>query len=156
MYANVATLFTMSLPLADGDRLELGSGVFSFFILLGLLCLAAGVYFYNRRQSWLAHSVPTQGVVVDVARKYLRDDKSGLHPLHFARVKFDVNGKAFTTDAEEGSEEPVQVGQTIEVRYNPANPVEAAFGTGHVPGLNPKLFFVLGSVFALLGVVLLA
>lgn len=156
MYATIVPLFALSLPLADGDRINLGAGFFGFFLLAGLACLAIGAYFYTRRQQWLAHSIQTQGIIVDVARKYLRDDKSGQHPLHFPRVKFDVNGKAFTTDADEGTEEPLRVGQTVEVRYNPANPVEAAFGAGHVPGLNPNVFFALGGVLALLGAVLLA
>jgi hypothetical protein len=146
----------MALPLSADQRIHLDSGFFGLFLLAGLVCLAIGVYFYTRRQQWLAHSVQTQGVVIDVARKYLRDDKSGQHPLHFPRVRFSVNGQAFTAEAEEGSEKPVHVGQPLGVRYNPANPGEAALDTAQVPGLSPKLFFVLGSVFALLGVVLLA
>jgi hypothetical protein len=38
-----------------------------------------------------------------------------------------------------------QVGQKIQVRYNPENPYESALGESSIPGIKPSVFFALGT-----------
>jgi hypothetical protein len=126
------------------------------FVLLAAASLVAGFYFANKRQYWLTHSVVTKGIIVDVYKKYGRGDQSRLHPFSFPKVKYDANGKQFVAAADEALEQDVQIGQVIEVRYNPANPAEASLGVTSAPGINPKLFYLAGGLFVLMSLIFLA
>ena len=145
----------MSMPRTEG-LMETGPLFLATTAIIAMGCLFAGMYFSNRRKYWLAHSNLTQGVIVDVYKKYMRDDKSGNHPLYFPIVWFNINGKAYERTIENATEKPVAVGETVEVRYNPVNPEEVALGSSEAPGLNPKVFYILGGVFVVLSTLMLA
>ncbi|MFN8355562.1 MAG: DUF3592 domain-containing protein [Spirosomataceae bacterium] len=148
-------VFGMSMPRTEGF-MQTGPLFFAVSALVAASCIVAGVYFSNRRRAWLQHSVLTQGIVVDVYKKYLRDDKAGTHPLYFPIVWFNINGKAYEHTLESATDAPVKVGETVEVRYNPNSPEEVAVGSTEAPGMNPKVFYILGAVFLLLSSLLLA
>lgn len=149
---NSVVNFAMSMPMSGQapDPAFIG-----LFVLLAASSLVAGVYFANKRQSWFSHSIVTKGVIVDVHKKYERGDQSRLRPFCFPKVKFNANGHQFMAFAEEGVQKNIEVGETIEVRYNPQNPQEASLGAANAPGLNPKLFYVAGGLFVLMSLIFL-
>lgn len=150
---NSVTVFAMSMPMSGQSP---DPAFIALFIVLAAISLVAGVYFSNKRQYWLSHSVVTKGIIVDVYKKYGRGDQSRLHPFSFPKVKYDAGGRQFVASAEEALEQDVQVGQTIEVRYNPSNPAEASLGQQSAPGMNPTLFYIAGGLFVLMSMVFLA
>ncbi len=146
-------LYGMSMP--GGGTLEVSPSVAFICLGVAVACLAAGFYWTNRRRQWLEHSALTQGQVVDVLKKHARDDQRGLNPFYFPKVTFSVNGMRFEKQAEEGTEKAFNVGQTVQVRYNPANPGEAVFGPQSVPVQNPNVFFIVSCLSLLLGAAIL-
>lgn len=149
----LAILYGMSMP--GGGTLEVSPSVAFLCLGVAAACLAAGFYWSNRRREWIQHSALTQGRVVEVLRKHARDDQRGLNPFYFPKVTFNVNGKLFVKQAEEGTEQAFSVGQTVSVRYNPTNPAEAVFGPQGVPVQNPNVFFIASCLSLLLGAAIL-
>ncbi|MDR6195450.1 DUF3592 domain-containing protein [Siphonobacter sp. SORGH_AS_0500] len=144
-------ILTMSLPRTPGMT-QPGAEFMLPFIGIAILCLGVGFYFANRRQQWLQQSATAEGVVVEVFKKYNRDDKMGNYPLHFPQVKFNVGNHQFLALGEEGFNNPLQVGSRIPVRYNVGNPEDATLGTEHVPGVQPKVFYIVSGLFFAIGV----
>ena len=129
----------------------------SVVILVGIAaiaCLVYGTYIAKLRNSWVQASGLTQGTIVDVYRKYLRHDKSGNKPLYFPTVVFNVDGQRFQTIADSGTEQSFYEGDKIDVRYNPSNPSQAKIGASQAPGVNPQVFYILGTALSLLAVVM--
>ncbi len=141
----------MSLPRPAGMT-QPGAEFMLPFLIIAFACVGVGFYFANRRQQWLQHSAVAEGTIVDVLKKYNRDDKMGNYPLLFPQVKFSVGNHQFVAQGEEALSQPIQVGETVPVRYNIENPEDATLGTDHVPGTNPKVFYILGGVFVLISV----
>ncbi len=146
-----STILTMSLPRTPGMS-QPGAEFMLPFIGIALLCLMVGFYFANRRQQWLQQSAMVEGIIVDVFKKYNRDDKMGNYPLHFPQVKFNVGNHQFLALGEEGTNSPLQVGSKIPVRYNVGNPEEATLGTEDAPGIQPKVFYIGAALFFMIGV----
>ncbi|MBO9640297.1 DUF3592 domain-containing protein [Siphonobacter aquaeclarae] len=147
----IQSILSMSLP-RTADVIQPGSEFMFPFVGIALACLAIGFYYSNRRTQWLQHSAVADGVVVDVFKKYNRDDKMGNYPLHFPRVQFSVGNHHFEAQGEAAVDAPVQIGEHMKVRYNVENPEEATLGVNKIPGTNPKVFFILGAVFTVVGV----
>jgi len=81
---------------------------------------------------------------VEVGKRYNRGDRSGQNPIFFPVVSFCVNERQFKIEADKGMSMLSQVGQKMQVRYNPKNPYESALGESSAPGIKPSLFFALG------------
>lgn len=146
-------LYGMSMP--GGGTLEVSPSVAFLCLGVAVACLAAGLYWTNRRREWLQHSAVAQGTVVNVFKKHARDDQRGLNPFYFPKVMFNVNGKRFEKQAEAGTEQAFKVGEVVPVRYNPENPGEAVFGPESVPVQNPNVFFIASCLSLLLGAAIL-
>ena len=60
-------------------------------------------------------------------------------------MSFIVNERQFKIEADKGMSILSQVGQKMQVRYNPENPYESALGESNIPGIKPFVFFALGT-----------
>lgn len=129
---------------------------FIVFLLTAIVLLAAGWYRSRWRERWLNESALTEGIVVEVRKQYDRADASGEQPWYFPTVLFLVNGRSFRKQAQSGTEERLEAGEWVYVRYNPAHPEEAAFGPTATPGVSPSVLYFLGAVCVFLSATFLA
>ncbi len=134
---------------------EASTTLIMVFFMVALAMLAMGVYFSNRRKAWLQHSATVEGMVVYVNKRYDRQDTAGRHPIYFPVVTFQVNGRQFKIEALKGWEKATNVGESLEVRYNPENPDESSLGGFNIPGVKPQVFFVLGALLAIVSTLLI-
>ncbi|MEN9386813.1 MAG: hypothetical protein RLZZ185_1554 [Bacteroidota bacterium] len=114
------------------------------FSFIAFALIGVGVVLYKKRQSWIAHSKMTYGKIVEISKRYARDDHSGRFPIYFPIVSYYVNGSEFRREADKGLARNCEVGQEIPVRYLMDNPYEASLNETSIPVLNPTVFFVLG------------
>jgi hypothetical protein len=114
------------------------------FTIVATALIILGIYLTQKRREWYRHSLMTQGEIVEVSRRYDRNDRRGLHPMFFPVVSFSVNGRQFKIEADKGMPTLSEVGQKIPVRYNPENPYDSALGDTNVPGLKPSVFYFMG------------
>jgi hypothetical protein len=114
------------------------------FSFIAFALIGVGIVLYKKRQSWIAHSKMTYGKIVEISKRYARDDHSGRFPIYFPIVSYYVNGSEFRREADKGLARNCEVGQEIPVRYLMDNPYEASLNETSIPVLNPTVFFVLG------------
>jgi len=114
------------------------------FSFIAFALIGVGIVLYKKRQSWIAHSKMTYGKIVEISKRYARDDHSGRFPIYFPIVSYHVNGSEFRREADKGLARNCEVGQEIPVRYLMDNPYEASLNETSIPVLNPTVFFVLG------------
>ncbi len=114
------------------------------FSLIALTLIAVGIVLYKKRQTWIAHSKMTYGKIVEISKRYARDDHSGRFPIYFPIVAYQVNGNEFRREADKGLAQDCELGQEVPVRYLAENPYEASLNESSIPVLNPTVFFVLG------------
>ncbi len=114
------------------------------FSFIAFALIGVGIVLYKKRQSWIAHSKMTYGRIVEISKRYARDDHSGRFPIYFPIVSYYVNGSEFRREADKGLARNCEVGQEIPVRYLMDNPYEASLNETSIPVLNPTVFFVLG------------
>ena len=115
------------------------------FALVSTSLIFLGIFLSQKRKMWLQHSHLTQGEIVEVSKRYDRGDHLGRYPIFFPVVSFIVNEKQFKIEADKGMSIISQVGQKMQVRYNPENPYESALGERNIPGIKPSVFFALGT-----------
>lgn len=115
------------------------------FALVSTALIFLGIFLSQKRKAWLQQSKLTQGEIVEVGKRYDRSDRRGQHPIFFPIVSFCVNERQFKIESEKGMSMLSQVGQKIQVRYNPENPYESALGESSIPGIKPSVFFALGT-----------
>ena len=115
------------------------------FALMSTALIFLGIFLSQKRKAWLQHSQLTQGEIVEVSKRYDRGDHLGQHPIFFPIVSFIVNERQFKIEADKGMSILSQVGQKMQVRYNPENPYESALGESNIPGIKPSVFFALGT-----------
>ena len=114
------------------------------FSLIAFALIGVGVVLFRKRQTWIAHSKMTYGKIVEISKRYARDDHSGRFPIYFPIVSYYVNGNEFRREADKGLARNCEVGQEIPVRYLTDDPYEASLNETSIPVLNPTVFFVLG------------
>ena len=119
--------------------------VMAGFTLVSAALIFLGIFLSKKRKSWYQHSMLTQGEIVEVSKRYDRSDRRGQHPIFFPVVSFIVNERQFKIEADRGMSILSQVGQKMQVRYNPENPYESALGESNIPGIKPSVFFALGT-----------
>ncbi|MFY7826795.1 MAG: DUF3592 domain-containing protein [Flectobacillus sp.] len=130
--------------------------VMVIFMVVSVALIVLGLVILRKRQSWLEHSQITEGEIVEVSKRYERSDKMGQSPIYFPVVSFSFKGRTFKIEAETGMPKISQVGEKVEVRFNPENPYESTLGTSSIPGTKPALFFVLGTLLLVASAILTA
>ncbi|MCY7349566.1 MAG: DUF3592 domain-containing protein [Cytophagaceae bacterium] len=129
---------------------------FILFLLGAITLLTAGWYRSQWRRRWLSESALTEGIVVEVRKQYDRADATGENPWYFPTVLFLANGHSFRKQAQSGTEEHLEAGEWVYVRYNPLNPREAAFGPSAAPGVSPAVLYGAGVLCVALSATFLA
>jgi hypothetical protein len=114
------------------------------FTIVATALIVLGIYLTQKRREWYRHSFLTQGEIVEVSRRYDRNDRRGQHPIFFPVVSFSVNGRQFKIEADKGMPTISEVGQKMAVRYNPENPYDSALGDNSIPGIKPSVFYFMG------------
>ncbi len=114
------------------------------FSIIAFALIGVGLVLYKKRQTWIAHSKMTYGKIVEISKRYARDDHSGRFPIYFPIVSYYVNGSEFRREADKGLARNCEVGQEVPVRYLTDNPYEASLNESTIPVLNPTVFFILG------------
>jgi hypothetical protein len=129
--------------------------VMAGFAFVATALIFLGIFLSRKRRAWLQHSQLTQGEIVEVSKRYGRSDRRGQHPIFFPVVSFIVNERQFKIEADKGMSIVSNIGQKIQVRYNPSNPHESALGESNVPGLKPSVFFALGACLLVASILLM-
>jgi hypothetical protein len=114
------------------------------FTIVATALIILGIYITQKRREWYRHSLMTQGEIVEVSRRYDRNDRRGQHPMFFPVVSFSVNGRQFKIESDKGMPTLSEIGAKMPVRYNPENPYDSALGDTNVPGLKPSVFYFMG------------
>jgi len=118
-----------------------------FLVSFGVLFLiiAAGIYFYTA--SFVDKAIETRGVVVRLIRS-----QDGYKPLVIFTTQ---QGQEVEYVPNFSSNPPAyRVGEEVVVFYDPQNPYHAMLG-GRLLYLIPIIFAVVGSIFAIIGIVIL-
>ncbi len=118
----------------------------SLFIGLAFILLAVGVILHSQQQYWMMHSHVTLGRIIDIAKRYSRDDHLRKYPTYFPVVTYLVDGHEFVKESDKRVDSDKLVGSEVQVRYLDENPSEATLHTNASPVLNPVLFFALGGL----------
>ena len=116
----------------------------TLFSIIAITLIGVGIILFNKRKSWVAHSKMTYGKIVEISKRYARDDHSGRFPIYFPIVSYYVNGNEFRREADKGLAKHCEIGQEIPVRYLSEDPYEASLNESTVPILSPTVFFILG------------
>jgi hypothetical protein len=114
------------------------------FLVIALALIGVGMMLFKKRKEWIAHSKMTYGKIVEISKRYARDDHSGRFPIYFPIVSYQVNGREFRREADKGLGHDCYIGQEIRVRYLSQDPMEVSLSENSVPVLDPTIFFILG------------
>ncbi len=125
------------------------------FTLISVVLIGFGFVLFKKRKQWVHNSKMTYGKIVEISKRYSRDDHSGRFPIYFPIVSYYVNGLEFRREADKGLAKTCEIGQEIPVRYLSENPYEASLAENTVPGLNPSIFFVMGLLMLASAIILL-
>lgn len=99
----------------------------SLFIIISLILLGIGLVLWDKRKTWLKRSQVTIGKIVEISRRYARDDHSGRFPIYFPIISYYVNGNEFRREVEKGYSEKCEIGEEIAVRYTPRRSLSSQF-----------------------------
>lgn len=132
------------------------------FVLIGIAILIGGVVAAVKQARKSRRGVATTGKVVDLVSRVFNPGSAGVYcPV----VDFTTaSGQPVRFESQFGTMPAShRVGQSIAVRYDPANPqkaeVDSATANWFVPGCTigmGLLFFVMGLVFVVIGIAVLA
>ncbi|HVS82472.1 MAG TPA: DUF3592 domain-containing protein [Pyrinomonadaceae bacterium] len=132
------------------------------FVLIGIAVLISGGVAAVKQARKSGRGVATTGTVVDLVSRVFNPGSAGVYcPV----VEFTTAlGQPVRFESQFGTMPAShQVGQSIAVRYDPADPqkaeVDSATANWFVPGCTIAMgliFFVMGLVFVVIGIVVLA
>lgn len=116
------------------------------FVLVGGGMLIWAYAMYSQQVRFIEHSKKTSAVVVE---NYVDPHEGGYFPV----VEFKTpEGKTFTFRGHVGSDLPkFQIGQQVEVLYDPTKPENAQIDTSHDKWLAIEIIGSVGMVFSVLG-----
>jgi hypothetical protein len=131
------------------------------FALIGVAVLISGAVAAVKQVRKSGRGVATTGTVVDLVKRVFNPGSSGVYcPV----VEFTASGRPVRFESQFGTMPAShRVGQSIAIRYDPADPlkaeVDSATANWFVPGCTIAmglLFLVMGLVFVAIGIVVLA
>lgn len=130
------------------------------FLLMGLCSgiaafalFAGAVWSYFKQHSLMESRVPTTGTVVDLTSR-VTSDSSIIVPI----VEFSVpSGEKVRFTSEFGSRPAShQIGQSVNVRYDSADPQKAEIESGLTLWLAPVIYVFIGAIACCLSIMFLA
>lgn len=118
----------------------------------GLLLVALGVFL--RRRAQLARWVSTPGLVIGYrVRATIRDGRRRTY--HHPQVRFEANGMEWVHDSAVGTSQPKwEVGSSVPLVYDPAQPHEACIDTLGAKYFVAMFLGAMGAIFSAVGVAL--
>jgi CxxC motif-containing protein (DUF1111 family) len=122
-------------------------------ILIGIGCLAAAYFFYHQETAFIANSQTAQGTVLqNVAKNTFSKTSQSVN--YSPKVQFSTADGKNITFISNTSSSPAefQVGQTVEVLYNPGNPQNAQINSAVDVFLTPIIFAIVGGALILMGI----
>jgi len=117
-------------------------------LVLSLVCAGAGWYFYQKTERFLARSVSTQGIVVEMIQS--RSSKITSYAPMVEFVNPSSGAKQRFKHSIGMSSSPYSVGESVAVRFDPNNPSDARMDSGV---WNYLYSIVLGGLGALFGMI---
>jgi hypothetical protein len=131
----------MSTPLL------IGSG----FVLLGLLLLAGGFFFYGRTAKFRQRAIATEGVVCDLQVGETSDGDDVYHPVFRYRTR---EGHEYTIRSDTGTNPPgFKIGQSVGIFYDPDKPSDARIDTFAQLWLVPLILLLAGTLICIVGTI---
>ncbi len=106
-------------------RIEGWIGFVGLIIATGLFAIA--IWFLSDTVSMDNEYIRIEATVVDIAEVRTHDHRGGYKYLYAEVVEYKVNGKVYQAQNTSASNIPKNVGSTITVAYDPANPEECFF-----------------------------
>lgn len=123
------------------------------FPLIGALLFAIGAYLFVRTRIFLGKAQEVQGTVTQMVWSSSSDGGGGYSPVYQFRT---ITGQMITVQDSLSSSPPMfQVGQTIDVLYDPENPQDARIKKWMNLYFTSVLLCGMGSIFGGIGIVLL-
>ena len=118
----------------------------SLFIGISLILIAIGIILNSQKRYWIINSEVTTGKIVEVSKKYSRDDHLGKFPSYFPIVSFLVNGREFKKESDKRVNSDNILGNEVPVRYQYDNPTDSTLNIDNAPVMNSIVFFILGGL----------
>ena len=123
-------------------------------IIIGLGVIAGGIVYTTNTSEKTSSYVKTDATVIDFAEVRSLNHDRGYSTIYYSEiVEYTVNGQTYTAQNTAASSSPKSNGSKIKIKYNPDNPEECVFVETTV--VAPIILFVIGSVFFIVGIVLL-
>jgi hypothetical protein len=124
------------------------------FALLGVVMLVLGVVFYDKKQSFVANSVITNGKVVDVEQRRSTDSDGYASYSYYPVCEFiTADGRTILFTSGIGSNpSSYDVNEEVEIRYDPDNPQKASINSFFNIWMAPFILGLLGLIFLLVGI----
>jgi len=123
------------------------------FPLVGGLLFAIGAFLFFRTRNFISKAQEVQGTVVQMVWSSSSDGGGGYSPVYQFRA---ISGQMITVQDSLSSSPPMfEVGQTIDVLYDPENPQNARIKKFWSLYFVPILLGGMGLIFGGVGIVLL-
>lgn len=81
----------------------------TIFFLIAIGLIVFGIVLYKKRAVWIQKSITTYGRIVEISKRYARDDHSGRFPIYFPIVAYQVNGLEFRRKRRRDWRQPVRL-----------------------------------------------
>ena len=120
------------------------------FGLVGLFLGALAFFFFVRTRLFLGRAQKTQGTVINMVYSHHQDGDGGYSPVY--RFRTITGQEVVVTDNVSSSPPQFQVGQTIDVFYDPENPQNARINKWFNLYFVPMLLGFMGLVFGGVGI----
>jgi len=121
------------------------------FFLIGIGMLIGGIFAYRSNQQFLQSSLKSTGTVTGLDLKHSSDSSSYYPVVQFRTLENQVINFKSSVGSNPAS---YQVGETVEVNYNPTNPNSAKINDFTSNWLTVLILGLMGSVFSFLGLIL--
>ncbi|MEH2067024.1 MAG: DUF3592 domain-containing protein [Nostoc sp.] len=130
----------------------------SIFGGVGSVFAVIGIIIGMNTRSYVANAIPAQGTVIDLVEHSSVDSDGHYSYAYYPIVQFTTHaGEPTVFESNSGSDPPGYTrGDRVEVLYRPDKPGSAKINSWLSLWLLPLIFIGLGSIFALVGGIVLA
>ena len=94
----------------------------AIFFLVGIAMLIGGIFVYRSNQQFLQSSLKSTGTITGLDLKHSSDSSSYYPVVQFRTLENQIINFTSSVGSNPAS---YQVGETVEVNYNPTNPTSA-------------------------------
>ncbi|MCC5642625.1 DUF3592 domain-containing protein [Nostoc sp. CHAB 5824] len=129
----------------------------SIFGGVGSIIAVTGIMIGLNTRSFVTSAVPAQGTIIDLVQRSSTDSKGRSSYIYYPVVKFTASsGEPTVFEANTGSNPPeFTKDQQVEILYSPQKPNSATINSWLSLWFLPIMFISLGSIFALVGGIVL-